>query len=236
MFTRRPFLVTACVCCLLMSASLSQGQSPILTYDFTGAAGNQVSTTGTTATGFSSTALTRGPGVTAVTGAGSINSNGWNSASFDSQDYYVFSVTNSSGSSINFGNLSIGYRRSSSGPLNFDLRVSTDGFNTNQTSVVTFTETASNTSTTTKVIPLSDLNPFNNSAVLEFRLYAWGASSAGGTLRLENYGPGAGTPGVSLTPVPEPATVLGLAAAGLITARFVRRRLTPSPRGSACPG
>lgn len=200
----------------------SAGAQETVTYDFSGETGSQASTAATlSGTEVSATAISRGAGLNTNAGVNSINSNGWSATlgeALTNNEYYTFSVTNVSAAGLTFGDLTFGQLRSGTGPPNGELRTSLDSFGS---AVDTFTiPTGTSNVATLSLASLGTLAPAQS---VEFRLYAYGASSAAGTFRLTVSG---GNPGVVLnyTPVPEPATVLGVSAAGLGLAGWVRRR------------
>jgi hypothetical protein len=123
------------------------------------------------------TDITRGTGITSMTGTGSINSNGWNSASQDANDYYEFTLTPNNGYQLNLTAIALSVQRSSSGPLNYLV-----AYNLGGGTDVTIT---SGTIPTANVSQLVNANfTLKTPLAVRFRIYAWGATGASGTFRL----------------------------------------------------
>ncbi len=109
-----------------------------------------------------------------------ISFSGWDTASFDANDYVEFAVDTTGFSDINIG---FDYRSTGTGPTTLELHYSTDG------SIFTpFTNTSLTTDATFYSLSfnLSSITAINNNANTKFRLYGYGASAAGGNLRLDN--------------------------------------------------
>lgn len=124
--------------------------------------------------------LVRGSGVTASTGAGSMNSSGWFSGSTPTtlanaiagNDYYEFTINTINCLFFNPTTIKIVLRSSATGPNTATLRCSSDGFSTDIGTVnITTTSTAYTFSET--------ISP--NSPSVTFRLYGYGAAAGGGT-------------------------------------------------------
>lgn len=151
----------------------------VATYNFSGTPGNQASQpAASSAANVTASAITRGSGLTAMTGANSLNSNNWNSASQDANDYYEFTLTPSASYSLAISSLTINLQRSGAGPPNY-LVSYTIGTGTETTITSGLLSTSANTA----------LNPsitINTGQPVRFRIYAWGGTSALGTLRLNN--------------------------------------------------
>lgn len=120
----------------------------------------------------------RGAGLISEDSNDRYNARGWNSTSLDIGDYFSFILSPNDKYKITFGSFVYTAQRSpSSGPLNFAFRTSLDGFMSNL-------GTATSTGAT---IDLSMIAEVKYPDYVEFRLYAWGASTAGGTFSVNNF-------------------------------------------------
>ncbi|MFN0176616.1 MAG: hypothetical protein ACKVU0_18390 [Saprospiraceae bacterium] len=129
---------------------------------------------------FTNSGLTRGAGVSATTGAGSMNASAWFSGSTPTtladaiagNDYYEFTINTINCQFFNPTTIKIVLRSSATGPNTATLRCSSDGFAANiGTVTVTTTSTAFTFSET--------ISP--NSSSVTFRLYGYGGAAGGGT-------------------------------------------------------
>jgi lamin tail-like protein len=140
--------------------------------------------------------LNAGPGLPPVTSptfaAGqlggtdrAISFNNWtNSTSLDTTDYVEFVISTTGRSSIG---ISFDYRRSSQGPATLEFQYSVDGVNFVLVgSPVTLTATASGNTFYPLAFDLSAVTGLNDNANASFRIYAYAAQAAAGTLRLDN--------------------------------------------------
>ena len=110
-----------------------------------------------------------------------IAANGFNSAGFDADDYFGLEVSPNSGFELDLSSLTFDTRRSSTGPPSLELRSSLD----NYASTVA-TGTASTSFPGTVSFDLSGAAFQDVTSAVTFRIYAFGASSGSGTLRLDN--------------------------------------------------
>lgn len=150
----------------------------VATYNFSGATGSQTSQPVTSKDPNSTASdITRGSGVTATSGSGSINATGWTSSAQDANDYYEFTLTPASGYQLNITGISFSARRSAAGPPNYLLTYAIAG---NETTITTGTLS---TTTSTSISPAFVLS---TPQTVRFRIYAWGASNSVGTFRLDN--------------------------------------------------
>ena len=146
-------------------------------WDTSSAAGSQTSTAGTTKPGATVGVLTRSNDLTAVAGAGSINSSGWSEAtSIDTTvGYYTFSIKPPSGCTVTITGASVETKASASGPDKGAIATSADGFNHTSSITVSSTDTTSSPS----------LSVSAASSNVEVRVFGWDAGSTSGTLRIE---------------------------------------------------
>lgn len=210
-------IITSICAAALLAGGVAQGQV-ILDFDFTGAPGNQVSTSGTpTGAGvgvISNAIIDRGSGLNPASASNSISSNGWDDLS--PNDYFSIRFDIASGNAINFQTLSLSTRSSSSGPGFLSVYSSLDSFST-----ALFSFTQPGTSTVTANYNISTLTGVTGS--VEFRIIADNTTSAGGgtigstgTFRINS----ASFEG---SVIPEPSTAL-LLTLGMGVLAVVRRR------------
>ncbi len=145
----------------------------LATFDFTGQPGNQTSTNATsTASGVTATAMTRSSGVTATSGLDSINSTNWaTSTSLDKTRYYTFTIKPSGSCALDLTSISVGSKASSTGPATAAVATSEDQFAT----TTTFTPGATGS---------QKLSVTGATGAVEVRIYGYGATSTGGTMRV----------------------------------------------------
>ena len=120
-------------------------------------------------------------GVTAITSTDNFGASAWNVASIDLNRYFSFTISANTGFVLNLTSFELDEIRSGTGPTQWVLRSSQDGF---ATDLGTYTNTGT-TLLTNRVIAL-DENFYNVAGSIEFRIYGFGASSAAGTWRVDN--------------------------------------------------
>ena len=147
----------------------------LATWDFTGQPGDQASTpVSATAPGGVAGDITRAPGLVAMTGAGSINSNSWpTAATLDPSAYYTISLTPPSGCTLSLTAASIDAKASGTGPKSCAVATSDDNFMQTATC-----------STSTPSVPVLSVSGANGA--VEVRIYGYAATGSAGTLRVEN--------------------------------------------------
>lgn len=123
------------------------------------------------------TGIGRGSGITGINTNDRYNASGWDSASFDANDYFIFNITPNATHNINFVSFVYTGQKSGTGPTSFALRSSLDGYNSN---IGTATATGN-------TITLSGINYQNISSAITFRIYGWGASAIGGTFSINDF-------------------------------------------------
>lgn len=153
----------------------------------------------------------RGTGITPSSAVNRYNASGWNSAAFDSNDYFNFIISPHSGYLMNLTGFTYTGQRSGTGPTSFAFRSSRDSFTANIGS-----PTATGTTINLTSAAFQSLE-----SPIEFRLYGWGATGAGGTFSVNDFS-FAG----NVVAVPEPAsiTLAAIAVAGGFGVRRFRRR------------
>jgi len=137
--------------------------------------------------------------------------------------YFKLTLTPAEGYQLSVTGLAFGYRATASGPTSFVLRSSADGFGTDLATAGLVNDSAWH-SYTSSPLELAGLT-----SPTVFRLYASGASSSLGTLRIDDVSVAG-----AVAAVPEPAAVAaaagGLAlAAGLWRRRQQRHLMRPGP-------
>jgi hypothetical protein len=146
----------------------------LVKFDLSSQPGSETSAAATsTATGVTATALSRSAGLTATTGSGSMNSSNWPSI-VDATRYYHFSIAPPAGCTVALTTLAVDFSASGSGPTTADVATSMDNFAAHKGSM-----SASGSGS----ISLAGVG---GTAVIEVRVYGYGASSAAGTFRIQN--------------------------------------------------
>lgn len=162
----------------------------------------------------------RGDGLVAASNTGGYSANNWHShapslaTAMSSNNYYQFTVEAAVGYTVTTTNMVWNMRRSGTGPTNFVLRASVDGYASDLATWDTGTDTSSGGLTAT-------LNLAAQSDVT-FRLYGFSGTSSVGSMNLGGAGNDVEFYGTTQV-IPEPGT-LALISIGLAAAAFVRRR------------
>ena len=211
---------------LIVSAAQAQTLTNLALYNLSGLNGTNADVAvASTAQDVSATSIVRGAGLTSTTtGTNSFAASGWaTAAAVDTNDWFGFTITPSSGFSLSLSNFYFAERRSGTGIRNWELRLSLDDFST-FTSITNVT-VPDDTATRQQVVSLGA--GFDNvTNTVGFRLYGYAAEAGTGTWRIENNST-LGNLGIdgTVAVVPEPSTyaMLALAAAGL-GAHVMRRR------------
>ncbi|PAM95925.1 hypothetical protein B4N84_05080 [Flavobacterium sp. IR1] len=123
--------------------------------------------------------IRRGSALNASNGDNRYNAIGWNNSSLNPNSYFEFTLTPNSGYQINFNSFVYNGEAggTGSGPAQFQVRSSLDGF----TSAIGSAVTGSNT------ISLSNSNYQNISSSISFRIYAYGASNSNRTYSINDF-------------------------------------------------
>jgi len=146
----------------------------LATWTFTGEAGSQTATAGTTTTSVTVGDVTRAAGLTAVSGSNAINASGWSTAATRDPDlYFTLTLEPPHGCTLTLTGIAIDTKASGTGPTSAEVATSDDGF----TQAATVTINAA----TTPTLAVSDAT-----GVVELRVYGFAASSTSGTFRLQN--------------------------------------------------
>lgn len=145
----------------------------LATYAFAGETGSQTQTVATTtATGVTAGPIKRAAPLTATSGAASINSTNWATATtVDLTKFYTFTIAPPASCAMTLTTIAIDVKSSGTGPASGALATSSDNYGTFKT-VSTGTPSTVTASVT-------------SSAMVEVRVYGYGASSTGGTMRVQ---------------------------------------------------
>lgn len=120
----------------------------------------------------------RGSGITGTNANNRYAASAWNSSSLDANDYFEFTLTPNPGCSINFSDFVYTAQASASGPqTNFAFRSSADGFTADIGTPLVGGAT----------ISLAGAAYQGVSSAITFRYYGWGASSAAGTMSINDF-------------------------------------------------
>jgi hypothetical protein len=177
--TNRFFVSSASLMAVSLLASIAPAAA-LVNYSFSGQPGTQATTPVTSlAPNVTASAISRGSGISATAAGDSMNSNSFNTPTFDATAYYEVSVAPAAGYYLNLDSLRYGNRRSSTGPSTIDIRSSLDSFSS---VVATY---AAPTSATAQTIPLGTAFDLITSQVT-FRIYGYVSTNSAGTFRLEN--------------------------------------------------
>lgn len=121
--------------------------------------------------------ISKGTGINGNAANDRYAANGWNSASYDANDYFEFTVTPNANYKINFSGFTYTGQASGTGPTNFAFRSSVDNFTGN-----IGTPAASGTT-----VNLSGAAYQNITSAIKFRFYGWGASGSTGTFSINDF-------------------------------------------------
>ena len=176
--------------CLICSAFTINAQ--VLAWDFNGALGNEASVSPLiTDPNLQPTAITRGS-VTPSALANAFNSSGWSTSNtlagaITDNSYYQITVQAKAGYTVSLAGINANFRRTGSGPKNFQWMYSLDGTTfTAVGSMITYTGTSTNGTAQAPIDLQSSgaLEDIPSSTTITLRLYAYNASSASGDFAL----------------------------------------------------
>jgi hypothetical protein len=147
----------------------------LATWTFTSETGSQASTAVTsTAPGVTGGDFTRGPGLVAISGAGSINSSKWSTATqLDETTYYTVTIAPPSGCALTLTGIAIDASSSATGPTMAAVGTDADGF--------AGTSPVGTTTPTTATLSVA-----GSTGPVEIRIFGYGATTANGTMRVQS--------------------------------------------------
>ena len=124
----------------------------------------------------------KGPGIIGTFGDNRYNARAWDSPSFDADDYFTFTITPTApNAAFNFSSFEFTAQRSNlTGPINFEIRSSVDGF----ASAIAGSSIADGSNS----VNLTAAAFQNISSPIEFRIYGWGAFGSRGTFSINDFG------------------------------------------------
>ena len=232
---------------LLAAAAAPATRAQLFDYTFNDVVSGSSASAGGTAGGAVTFSSFTASGVGAASNAGGVFSfTGWTtgatngsstfSGGVDVTDYFQFTVTPGTGYTFSLSSLTFSAGRSSTGPRQFVIRSSADGFTANLggsvtdpnltllgTNVFQFTDNTSTATYANNTITLGGAFTSLGSP-LTFRIYGFNAEGGSGAFRIDDVSING-----SLTAVPEPAayaTLLG--AMALARAAWRRKSTTPT--------
>ncbi len=201
-------------------ALISQAAS-VIQWDFTGASGNEASIAATTlGPDMQGGSVSRGIGLTAVSGANTFSAGGWTGGiSMDPNDYFQFTMTPNAGFMYSIDSLT--YKVEPGGPHVWALRSDADGYTGNLDS---WSYYASGVVTQT-VNLAANLDFQDVTDTTTFRLFGWDTCGAPTPVsRLRSDSPGISIEGTT-SAIPEPTTIVSFfLGAALCLARVLRKR------------
>jgi hypothetical protein len=171
----------------------------ILAWETNGLAGNEAAVGATTKdANLELSSLTRGAGVTASSLLNTFSSNQFNGTSaipgtkavaIQDGEYLQFTVKAKAGFLVSLSALNVNFRRTSTGPANFEWQYSLDAFATNGIPVgIPFTYTGVETNGVVQAtVNLSAITAMQNAgsgSTISIRLYAWGATGSAGSFSI----------------------------------------------------
>ncbi len=166
---------------VLLSIIFNTANAQAVAWELSAEPGNQATNNATFQnTNFNNCVLSRGAGITATAGAGSMNSSAWFSGAtpttlanaITGNDYYEFTINTINCLFFNPTSIKIVLRSSATGPNTATLRCSSDAFASD-------IGTASVTTTSTEFTFSETISP--NSQSVTYRLYGYGGAAGGGT-------------------------------------------------------
>ena len=145
----------------------------LATWTFAGQPGSQATTTAmSSAAGITAGSVQRASALTASSGASSMNSSNWAIGAIDKTKYYSLTLAPASGCGLSITSVAIDVKSSSTGPAMAVIASSADNY-AQQAAVST---SAASTPALTATA----------SGMLELRVYGFSATSAAGTMRVQN--------------------------------------------------
>jgi hypothetical protein len=123
--------------------------------------------------GVTVTPITRASTINAVSGANSMNGNGWSTGAIDTTRYYSLTITPPSGCTLDVTSIAIQTQTSTTGPSAASIATSADAF-------------ASHAALSLNAASNVSLSVSGSTKPVEIRVYGYSASGTSGTERLDN--------------------------------------------------
>ncbi|NOY46863.1 MAG: hypothetical protein GXO84_01365, partial [Chlorobi bacterium] len=154
------------------------GYCQIITFDFGGNAGNEVSVgSNFNDANLITSTITRGSGLIASNNANRFNARSWSlndiATAVAENSYMEFTVTPNTGFQFDITTIVVNFQRSLTGPTGISLRSSIDGFATDIDG-----EKAIADNTTTQIITFT-VTQNNNTTAVTYRVYGWAEGTVG---------------------------------------------------------
>lgn len=172
---------------LLTTAIAFSGYAQIVTFSFTGAAGNESSfAPDVQPTNAVVSSMVRGSGITAGTNANTFSASGWTTnATIDLDDYYQFTITPNANVTLSLSSLTLSERRSLTGIRKWEVRSSVDGYTSTLGTI--FSVPDDDLTRDNQIINLPATTSFTAStSAITFRIYGYEAEGSSGTWRIDN--------------------------------------------------
>lgn len=163
---------------ITLLCSFFYGFGQILTFEFSGLAGNEISANSNfNNANLNSSTITRGSGLTASNNGGRFNATNWALASIanavSGNDYMEFTISPNSGYQFAVASITINLQRSATGPSAVALRSSIDSYSTNLDAVKNIIDNT-NTQTFTFTFVQS-----NSTSAVTYRFYMYAEATGG---------------------------------------------------------
>ena len=178
----RKFLLNAQILLLFGTLISSNTSAQIVTFDFAGKPGNQVTDTSNyNDIRLSKSIISRGSGITAGANQDRFTSTNWKTTTtINLNDYLEFTVTPNARKKFTITDIVLQHQRSATGPKTFVIRTSIDAFADNACPEVTVEDLPNTSFTSTFPLNLSSQNK-----PVTIRIYGYNSEGTGGT-----WGPG----------------------------------------------
>lgn len=153
-------------------------------FNFTGSLGNEASfpADGQPANGFLSN-MKRGSGLTSTSGGDAFVASGFTAnTSIDTADYFSFSLRAAQGYKLSLDSIVFGQRKSNSGPANYAVRSSRDGYQADLATGISSNPITYNN----QVLFGAGFQTAEASETLEIRFYGYASGASTGTWRLDS--------------------------------------------------
>ncbi|MCH7523612.1 MAG: choice-of-anchor D domain-containing protein [Bacteroidetes bacterium] len=163
---------------IVILCSFSYGFGQIVTFEFNGLVGNEVSVNSNfNDVNLSSSTITRGSGLTASNNGDRFNATSWATTSIANavtgNDYMEFTIIPNAGYQFDVTTIVLNFQRSGTGPRGLALRSSLDSFITNIDGEKAITD-----NTSTQIITFN-IGQANSSSSVTYKIYGWAEATGG---------------------------------------------------------